>query len=49
MPRIFIHLEDGCLQVNLMSTSAQINQLKYTMLYYIYPPQPKSRVLVDSV
>ena len=27
MPRI---LEAGCLQLNLMSTSAQINQLKYT-------------------
>ena len=34
MPRIFINLEAGCLQVNLMSTSAQINQLKYTILYY---------------
>ena len=34
MPRIFKHLEDGCLQVNLMSNSAQINQLKYTILYY---------------
>ena len=34
MPRIFKHLEAGCLQVNLMSTSAQINQLKYTILYY---------------
>ena len=33
MPRIFKHLESGCLQVNLMSTSAQINQLKYTILY----------------
>ena len=32
MPRIFKHLEAGCLQVNLMSTSAQINQLKYTIL-----------------
>ena len=32
MPRIFINLEAGCLQVNLMSTSAQINQLKYTIL-----------------
>ena len=37
MPRIFINLEAGCLQVNLMSISAQINQLKYTILYiYIY-------------
>ena len=35
MPTIFKHLEAGCLQVNLMSTSAQINQLKYTILYYI--------------
>ena len=35
MPRIFINLEVGCLQVNLMSTSAQINQLKYTILYTI--------------
>ena len=34
MSRIFKHLEAGCLQVNLMSTSAQINQLKYTILYY---------------
>ena len=34
MPRIFKHLEAGCLQVNLMSTSAQINQLKHTILYY---------------
>ena len=34
MPRIFKHLEAGWLQVNLMSTSAQINQLKYTVLYY---------------
>ena len=34
MPRIFINLEAGCLQVNLMSTSAHINQLKYTILYY---------------
>ena len=34
MTRIFKHLEVGCLQVNLMSTSAQINQLKYTILYY---------------
>ena len=34
MPRIFKHLEAGCLQVNPMSTSAQINQLKYT-IYYI--------------
>ena len=32
MPRIFKHLEAGCLQVNLMSTSAQINQLKHTIL-----------------
>ena len=34
MPRIFKHLEAGCLQVNLMSTSPQINQLKSTILYY---------------
>ena len=33
MPRIFKHLEVGCLQVNHMSTSAQMNQLKYTILY----------------
>ena len=32
MPRIFKHFEAGCLQVNLMSASAQINQLKYTIL-----------------
>ena len=35
MPRIFKHLKLGCLQVNLMSTSAQINQLKYTIYIYI--------------
>ena len=34
MPKIFINLEAGCLQVNLMSTSTQINQLKYTILLY---------------
>ena len=34
MPRVFINLEAGCLQVNLMNTSAKINQLKYTILYY---------------
>ena len=34
MPRIIINLEAGCLQVNLMSTSAQINQLKYTTILY---------------
>ena len=34
MPRVFVNLEAGCLQVNLMSTSAHINQLKYTILYY---------------
>ena len=28
MPRIFKHLEAGCLQVILRSTSAKINQLK---------------------
>ena len=44
MPRIFINLEAGCLQVNLMSTSAQINQLKYTILYYTI--LSKSLVLV---
>ena len=33
MPRIFIHLDAGCLQVNLMSTSTQINLLKYTIYY----------------
>ena len=38
MPRIFINLEAGCLQVNLMSTSTEINQLKYTILYYIKQP-----------
>ena len=32
MPRILKHLEAGCLQVNRMSISAQINQLKYTIL-----------------
>ena len=34
MPRIFKHLEAGYLQVNLMSTSAQINQLKHTTILY---------------
>ena len=34
MPRVFKDLEAGCLQVNLMSTSAQINLLKYTILYF---------------
>ena len=34
MPRIFKHFAAGWLQVNLMSTSAQINQLKYTILFY---------------
>ena len=34
MARISKHLEAGCLQVHLMSTTAQINQLKYTILYY---------------
>ena len=34
MPRIFKHLEAGCLQVNLMGTNAQINQLKYAILLY---------------
>ena len=34
MTKIFKHLEAGYLEVNLMSTSAQINQLKYTTLYY---------------
>ena len=34
MPRIFKHLEAGCLQLYLMSTSTQKNQLKYTILYY---------------
>ena len=33
MPRIFKHLKARCLQVNLMSNSAKINQLKYTILY----------------
>ena len=32
MPRIFKHLEADCLQINLMSTNAQINKLKYTIL-----------------
>ena len=36
MPRIFKHLEAGCIQVNLMSTSGQINQLIYTILYKFY-------------
>ena len=34
MPRIFKHLEAGCLQINLMSTkftNDQINLIKYTM------------------
>ena len=33
--KIFKHLEAGCLQVNLTSTRTKINQLKYTILYYI--------------
>ena len=37
MPRIFKYLEAGCLQVNVMSTSAQINQLKYTILNLLAP------------
>ena len=44
MPRIFKHLETGCLQVNLMSTSAQINQLKYTIYIYTLYPQPRFRL-----
>ena len=32
MPRIVNHLEAVCLQVNLMSTSAEIKQLKYTVV-----------------
>ena len=40
MPRIFKHLEAGYLQVNLMSTSAQINQLKHTILYYYSTASP---------
>ena len=36
MPRIFKYLEVDCLQVNLVCTSAQINLLKYTILYYYY-------------
>ena len=43
MSRIFKHLETGCLQVNVMSTTAQINQLKYTMLYTIL--NPKTQIL----
>ena len=39
MPRIFINLEADCLQVNLMSTSAQINQLKYTILKACFSKQ----------
>ena len=35
MPRIFKHLEAGCLQVNLKSTSAQITQLTKYILYYM--------------
>ena len=42
MPRIFKHLEAGCLQVNLMSTSAQINQLKYTILFPLFTRSPAS-------
>ena len=34
MLRVFKHLEAGCLQVNLMSTSAEINHLIYTILYH---------------
>ena len=39
MPRIFKHLEAGCLQVNLMSTSAHINQLKYTIQVHNISPK----------
>ena len=43
MSSIFKHLEAGCLQLNLMSTSAQINQLKYTILYTILYIMPTLR------
>ena len=39
MPRKFKYLEAGCLQVNLMSSSAQINQLNIlysTILYFAF-------------
>ena len=42
MPRIFINLEAGCLQVNLMSTIPQINQLK---IYYTISAVPQGSVL----
>ena len=46
MPRIFKHLEAGCLQVNLMSTNAQINLLKYIILYYTnLCIEPKSQII----
>ena len=47
MPRIFKHLEAGCLQVNLVSTSAQINQLRYTILssFVVLSGVPQSSVL----
>ena len=49
MPRIFKHLEAGSLQINLMNTSAQINLLKYTILYYIYTSAGVSPVQVYSL
>ena len=49
MPRIFINLDAGCLQVNLMSTSTQINQLKYTILrnLQLSPTMPKHCMIVS--
>ena len=50
MPRVFKHLEAGCLQVNLMSTSAQINQqqIYYTILLtgsvISHPPAAKQSI-----
>ena len=49
MPRIFINLEVGCPQVNLMSTSAQINQLNILYYYTVLPATPErgERVAVN--
>ena len=50
MPRIFKDLEAVCLQVNLLqvnliSTSAEINQLKYTILLLAIYAQFALRIL----
>ena len=47
IPGIFKHLDAGCLQVNLMSISAQINQLKYTLL--AARPVPDGKMFTLSI